>query len=403
MLAYSPPLPLIIDYFSLKMDITSEDEQGIILALERRDRVRRVRLLVPFPRLQKIIPAIDAEYPALEYLVTGPSTQDNSMAVMLPERFQAPRLCHLLLKGFALPMESRLLTTAVGLVTLTLILDHPSTYFQPNSMLQWLSSMPQLESLRINFLYHVSDDDMEWQLMQMPTMTRVTLPSLRRFVFRGASAQMGALAPWLTTPCLEKLEIDFNQPTFSVPPLLQFMETTDNLRFDSAKLEFDFSKGRILVGMYFREEAERYALSMFVYYWHLNWQVSFLAHIFDSLGQIFSTVEHLTFEHKLPGWSRKKHIEVDRSEWRRLLRSFNNVKTLCVNGRLVKELSRCLRLADGEHPLELLPKLQELTYWGPILGGGQDARDGFTSFADGRQNAGRPVTLMRRRHLRYGH
>ena len=403
MLAYSPPLPLIIDYFSLKMDITSEDEQGIILALERRDRVRRVRLLVPFPRLQKIIPAIDAEYPALEYLITGPSTQDNSMAVMLPERFQAPRLCHLLLKGFALPMESRLLTTAVGLVTLTLILDHPSTYFQPNSMLQWLSSMPQLESLRINFLYHVSDDDMEWQLMQMPTMTRVTLPSLRRFVFRGASAQMGALAPWLTTPCLEKLEIDFNQPTFSVPPLLQFMETTDNLRFDSAKLEFDFSKGRILVGMYFREEAERYALSMFVYYWHLNWQVSFLAHIFDSLGQIFSTVEHLTFEHKLPGWSRKKHIEVDRSEWRRLLRSFNNVKTLCVNGRLVKELSRCLRLADGEHPLELLPKLQELTYWGPILGGGQDARDGFTSFADGRQNAGRPVTLMRRRHLRYGH
>ena len=403
MLAHSPPLPLIIDYFSLKMDITSEDEQGIILALERRDRVRRVRLLVPFPRLQKIIPAIDAEYPALEYLITGPSTQDNSMAVMLPERFQAPRLCHLLLKGFALPMESRLLTTAVGLVTLTLILDHPSTYFQPNSMLQWLSSMPQLESLRINFLYHVSDDDMEWQLMQMPTMTRVTLPSLRRFVFRGVSAQMGAIAPWLTTPCLEKLEIDFNQPTFSVPPLLQFMETTDNLRFDSAKLEFDFSKGRILVGMYFREEAERYALSMFVYYWHLNWQVSFLAHIFDSLGQIFSTVEHLTFEHKLPGWSRKKHIEVDRSEWRRLLRSFNNVKTLCVNGRLVKELSRCLRLADGEHPLELLPKLQELTYWGPILGGGQDARDGFTSFADGRQNAGRPVTLMRRRHLRYGH
>ena len=403
MLAHSPPLPLIIDYFSLKMDITSEDEQGIILALERRDRVRRVRLLVPFPRLQKIIPAIDAEYPALEYLITGPSTQDNSMAVMLPERFQAPRLCHLLLKGFALPMESRLLTTAVGLVTLTLILDHPSTYFQPNSMLQWLSSMPQLESLRINFLYHVSDDDMEWQLMQMPTMTHVTLPSLRRFVFRGVSAQMGAIAPWLTTPCLEKLEIDFNQPTFSVPPLLQFMETTDNLRFDSAKLEFDFSKGRILVGMYFREEAERYALSMFVYYWHLNWQVSFLAHIFDSLGQIFSTVEHLTFEHKLPGWSRKKHIEVDRSEWRRLLRSFNNVKTLCVNGRLVKELSRCLRLADGEHPLELLPKLQELTYWGPILGGGQDARDGFTSFADGRQNAGRPVTLMRRRHLRYGH
>ena len=406
MLAHSPPLPLIIDYFLTKnaRDFTAKDEEGIILALEKRDRVRRVRLSVPFPGLQKIIPSIDGEYPALEYLIMGPLTKNKSTAVMLPERFQAPRLCHLLLKGIALPTESRLLTTAVGLVTLTLILDHPSTYVQPNNLLQWLSFMPRLESFQINFLYHVSDDDMEWQLMQMHTMTHFTLPSLHKFVFQGSSAYVGALAPWLSTPHLEELVIDFNnQLTFSVPPLLQFMETTENLRFDSAKLEFDFSKGRIFVGMYLREDAKTFALSMFVYYSHLDWQVSFLAHIFDSLSQIPSTVEHLTFEHKLPGWLRKKHIEVDRSEWRRLLRSFYNVKTLCVNGRLVKEISRCLRLVDGEHPLELLPKLQELTYCGPIWEGGYHARGGFTSFADARQNAGRPVTLKRRKHLRYGH
>ena len=95
-------------------------------------------------------------------------------------------------------------------------------------------------------------------------------------------------------------------------------------------------------------------------------------------------------------------MDVDRSEWRRLLRSFSDVKTLRVNGRLVKELSSCLRLDDGELPLELLPKLQGLTYWGPILRGGH-ARDAFTSFADTRQKAGRPVTLIRRRHLRYRH
>jgi hypothetical protein len=401
MLAYSPPLPLIIDFYltNSEKDFTAKDEEGLILALEKRDRVRRVRLLLPFPRLQKIIPAIDEEYPVLEYLIIGPSPQDNSTELMLPERFQAPRLCHLLLKGFAIPMESRLLMAAMGLVTLTLIFDHHPDYFLPSGLLQWLSFMPQLETFRINFLSPVSDDEVERQLMQMPTMTHFTLPSLHKFVFQGSSAYVGALAPWLSTPHLEELVIDFYHLAYSVPPFLQLTGITENLRFDSVKLEFDFSKKRVFVGMYLREEVETYALSMFVYYRHLDWLVSFLAHLFNSLSQILSAVEHLTFEHKLPGRPSEEHTEVDRSEWRRLLMPFTNVKTLCVNGWLVKELSRCLRLENGEDPLELLPKLQELTYWGPILGGGH-ARDGLTSFTDARQNAGCPVTLMRRRYLK---
>jgi hypothetical protein len=54
------------------------------------------------------------------------------------------------------------------------------------------------------------------------------------------------------------------------------------------------------------------------------------------------------------------------------------------------ELSRCLRLDDGEHPLELLPELQDLTY-----SGSGNASDAFTPFIDVRQNAGRPVTLIK--------
>jgi hypothetical protein len=66
--------------------------------------------------------------------------------------------------------------------------------------------------------------------------------------------------------------------------------------------------------------------------------------------------------------SSEEHNEVDRTEWRKLLRSFSNVKTLRVDDGLVKELSRSLRLDDGELPLELLPELQELTYSGPERG-----------------------------------
>jgi hypothetical protein len=101
-------------------------------------------------------------------------------------------------------------------------------------------------------------------------------------------------------------------------------------------------------------------------------------------------VEHLTLVHGLHTRSSEEHNEIDRTEWRKLLRSFSNVKTLCIEDGLVMELSRCLRLDDGEHPLELLPELQELTY--PAS---SKADDAFTSFIDGRQNAGRFVILIR--------
>jgi hypothetical protein len=66
------------------------------------------------------------------------------------------------------------------------------------------------------------------------------------------------------------------------------------------------------------------------------------------------------------------------------------VKTLYVENELVEGLSHCLQLEDGELPLELLPELQELTY--PRS---RDTRAAFTAFVDARQNAGRPVTLVR--------
>jgi hypothetical protein len=106
---------------------------------------------------------------------------------------------------------------------------------------------------------------------------------------------------------------------------------------------------------------------------------------------MFSAVEHLALEHELHSSSSEEHNEVDRIEWFNLLGSFSNVKTLRVDGGLVEELSRCLRLDDGELPLGLVPELQELTY-----SGSGDTGDSFAPFIDARQNAGRPVTLVRR-------
>jgi hypothetical protein len=58
MLAHSRPLPLIIDYVD-KTSRHHRDEQCIILTLQHRDRVRRIRVLMPVPNLQKLIATID--------------------------------------------------------------------------------------------------------------------------------------------------------------------------------------------------------------------------------------------------------------------------------------------------------------------------------------------------------
>jgi hypothetical protein len=387
MLAHSPPLPLVIDYEDT--DITAEDEEATILALEQRDRVRRIRFWIPVLKLQKLIMAIDGEYPMLEHLILADPLEDKGTVLILPETLQTPHLRHLAM-DCSIPIRFQLLTTAVSLVTLNLGLYHPSTYFQPTALLQWLSLMPRLEMLLIFFHFSVPNRDVEDQLMRTPTMTQVTLPNLRTFALQAVSAYSEAVLSRITAPRLEIVQICYiKQPTFSVQQLPQFMGRIEGLRFDCAK--FDFSSEQVFVRVNPSEtNMPTDAFSIVVDCWQLDWQVSSAAQISDALSQIFTAVEHLTLSHEVHSRSSEEHNEVDRTEWLKLLRSFSNLKTLRIDDGLVGELSRCLTLEDGEHPLDLLPELQELTY-----SGSSDANDAFTSFIDARQNAGRPVTLIK--------
>ena len=388
MLVHSPTLPLIIDY---RNRITANEEEAIILALEQRDRVRRIRLLQPVLKLQKLIMAIDGEYPILEHLHLADVRNEKRTVLTLPGTLETPHLRHLAISGsIRIPLRSPLLGTAAGLVILTLAMDHPSAYFQPNVLLQWLSLMPQLETLMVLFYFAVPNHDVERQLMRTPIVAHVTLPNLRVFALQAVNTYSEAVLSRITAPRLGKLQIRFfKQLVFSITQLPQFLARTENLRFGRA--EFQFTSRRVYVEVY-PPEAEMEAFSMNVDCWHLDWQVSSVAQIFNALSQIFSAVEHLILTHKVHSQSSEEHNEVDRAEWRKLLRSFSNVKTLRIHRRLVEELSRCLRLEDGEYPLELLPELQELTYSGS---GNPNDSDAFTSFIDARQNAGRPVTLIK--------
>jgi hypothetical protein len=165
------------------------------------------------------------------------------------------------------------------------------------------------------------------------------------------------------------------------------MSRAENLRFNNAAVTF-YDWG-VMVMLYPDESHRMYALNIHIFCRNFDWQVSSVSQIFTALSPVFSDVVDLTLgysEHvSTPEWQ----YETDRTQWRDLLRSFHNVKTLSVPQGLTRELSRSLRPANGESSVDLLPELNELEYFTY-----RAPNDAFSSFVEARQIAGRPVTLI---------
>ena len=124
---------------------------------------------------------------------------------------------------------------------------------------------------------------------------------------------------------------------------------------------------------------------------HLDWQVGCAAQVFHMLRARISVLEHLTLEYGRHSMSLDSewNNEADRTQWRELLGSFDNLKTLYVDLALVGQLSRSLQPSNGESLTELLPELQELWY-----SGGRCLPNAFTPFVDARRKAGCPITVI---------
>jgi len=389
MLAHSPRLPLVIDTVDNFRDISAEDEERITFALQHSDRVRRIRLRMPVPNLQKLILAMDKEFPMLEYLYIAPPTKHNT-TVTLPQAFRAQQLRQLILINFATPIGSPLIATAPDLVTLTLDYIHPPAHFSPHELIAQLSFMPRLETLGVTFHSPGQDSALETQLSETPITQHVTLPHLRWFAFGGKNVFLEALLPHITTPLLKRLQvIFFNQLLFSVPCLLQFMRSAEHLRFSS--LSISFLGAVVVVRAFPHEGAKVDAFYMHVNCQHLDWQVECVAQIFDTLGSEFSSVGRLSLQFEERESPLEGDNDVDPTEWRMLLGTFSNVETLLVEDGLINDLSLALRGDGGEPPLDLLPQLKELIY-----SARGDADDAFTSFIRARQDAGHSVSLVRR-------
>jgi hypothetical protein len=386
MLAYSPPFPIIIDHFHTDGDdrMTANDVEGIILALEHRDRVRRIRLRTSILMMEKAIVPMVGEFSMLDYLCIWPI---QNMDFLFSNTFQAPQLRHLIFFNVTCPIGSPLLSAGKGLVALSLVNVPPSTHFQPDELLHRVSLMPQLEILWIGFDLFYSGYYVDLGVTDMCSATHILLPNLRFFQFGGFSAYSEAFLSRITAPHLELVRIAFwEERSYSVPYLSQFIGTSHYLKLGSAKLSFNL--GGATLSVYPHRSVKLSVFDMLVV-GSPGHKVSNAAQILNALSPLFSSVVDLTLEYQDNRPSPELGNEAEPTDWRVLLRSFNNMRTLLVANGAVEKLSRSLQL-DGESPNDLLPELKELAY-----SPSKDNVDVFNGFIDTRQNAGHPVTLVR--------
>jgi hypothetical protein len=374
MLAHSPLLPLTVSYHTKGQEITAEDESGIFLALSHRDRLHHVDIWMSNPG--KFVAVMDDQFPVLEYMHITSWTE-----VDLPITIQTPNLRHLSLRRAYLPIGSPLITTtAAGLVTLELLNIPSWAYFPPSYILTQLSLMAQLERLSITF--HSPNHGVEGQSRQTPDM--ITLPNLRRIWFRGTATYLESLFTWISAPSLSVLHVDLGHRfLLTVPRVCQFIQSSESLTFRTIQVTFRES----FVFLHAVPWKSDTPLMLQIGCGQLNRRVA-TVQFFGSLSPVLSVIEKVAFSYDAYYPPRLWVTNVDRSQWRELLRPFTNAKTIHVKNALVSRIARSLQSEDGEPPLELLPNLEEIGY-----SGGSDARDAFVIFLNERRVAGHPVSL----------
>lgn len=365
MLAHPPflhfQLPLAIEYIHRGSDgrIPPVDERLITQVLHHRRRVGCIRLNAPYSAM--VFRALDGEFPVLKYLClkipNGPCFNWQP-----PRTFRTPDLKRLLLDNVICPLQSLLSTPdrAKSLATLSLTEIREPDKFGPNDLLQLLSLTLNLETLRIGFTLFSSTPAAEVQMMGLPIRTHVKLEYLRRFLFNGTSAYLGALLPHISTPLLEKLQIYIsNWKSTSIPDILQVMKGSGNLRSDDADLMF-LDKG-VFLRANLTDGIKWSDLSISLHGNDFTWQVQSAAQFFGIHRACFISTRRLTIRYRPHTSSPQRHPGPDPAQWGRLLREFPNVNALLVYDGLHGELSRPIQTNLGESSTELFPSLRQLS------------------------------------------
>lgn len=283
------------------------------------------------------------------YDETAPALSDSFMGG------SAPSLQFLWLDGIPFPGLPKLQfsPTLVGLRLLTI--PH-SGYISPGAMVNCLSALTSLESLRLEFQSPLSSPDLESRHLSPPT--NVVLPALKDFQFKGLSEYLEDLVACIDAPHLNYLFITFfNDIEFDTPELIHFIGRTPSFKApDKARLVFLDSAVRVEFPLQPSGYGE---LNVGISCKDFGWQLSSLAGICSLLFPPLSTSKHLYIYERQPSLPDSKD-DFENTQWLDILRPFIAVKNLYVSEQFAPRIALVLQRFVGGGMSEVLPKLQNI-------------------------------------------
>ncbi len=379
-----PPLPIII-HQSFK---SSQDIDNILAALEPNDRIREIILLhIPSAHWEKVLPAMEVQFPALARLQLG-SSETPLVATNLILGGSAPRLRALTLDGISFRGLPKLLS-ATDLVALDLMRTPHSAYVSPEMMVTCLSTLTRLKFLYLGFKSPQSRPDHQRQ--RHPPPTRAVLPALSSFLFRGVSEYLEDLVSRIDAPQLTQVHMSFfHQLIFDTPQLTQFICRIPTVKaHDQAQARLVFSE-RLVYVIFKRTLSEVFRLGILC--GQSDWQLSSLAQIcVSSFPQaLIPTVEHLYIvedSRSLPHWQ----DDFKNSQWLEILHPFTAVKNLYLSKDLASRVAQSLQDLVGGRVTESLPALQNLFL--EELHPSEPVAEAIGRFVAARQSSDHPIAI----------
>jgi F-box-like len=385
----SPHRHLQVDFNDHMANIREGHFDNFFAALERRDRVRDIRVrVISLPRLEweRISTVAQGPFPALTSLEVSQSDGLASGDIFFNA---APNLQLLSLRGFSIP---RRLGSATHLRSLDLFNIPSSGYMPPETMATCLSALSQLESLTVNFEPPMPRP--KQRNRPVPPPTRFTLPALTSFDFRGVSEYLEVLTARIDPPALEHFDVMFfHQLVFDIPQIVQFLGHQDfNLcRLPSLVLRFEVPLYASIIGcdgsrsVVYRILCDRF-----------DRQVSSIAQICNQIVSFRSSVESLNIWCYLEGIPHSED-DVDPIAWLQLFHSFTSVKSLQIAAELEPSIAHTLQGLSEESAAKVFPSLGNLSIVGDVSLADETTQQGIQSFVAAHQHSGRPVTVSRRK------
>ena len=353
MLDVWPVLPIVIWDWNPTRAV-----DNIIAALEHSDRVCQIELgRVPSLQLENVLAAMQEPFLALTSLQLW--SKDDDEAPVISDSFlggSAPRLQYLDLNRLQYSGLPKLLMSATHLVTLHLLDIPHSGYISPKAMLTALSALTNLEAFDLRFQSPRSRPD---RVSRRPSHTRLVLPTLKYFKFRGVSEYLEDLMARIDAPILDCLHITFfHQLIFDTPQLTRFISRTPHSRSQDEEARVTFFNSAVVFTL---PEIFGRELELGISCRQSDWQLSSLAQVCNLSFPwgLMSSLERLYVcegQHSQLRWQG----DVENSQWVELLQPFTAVKELYLSRGLAPCIAPALQELVGERVSEVLPALQNL-------------------------------------------